>query len=126
MRYAFLLLLLSGCVGTRQMQPASAGGDNHVVEYFDSSFDQVVDATYAAVSSLGMYVEDRYRSGLDQVITVQSGSSVSASSLVLTIAQPTVQGVAVSVSADSPSMNPMALENEAAAIFRSIALRLGY
>jgi hypothetical protein len=108
------------------MQPASSGGDNHVVEYFDSSFDRVVDATYAAVSSLGMYVEDRYRSGLDQVITVQSGSSVSASSLVITIAQPTVQGVSVSVGADSQSMNPMALENEAAAIFRSITLQLGF
>jgi hypothetical protein len=95
-------------------------------EYFEASFDQVVNAAYSALSSLGMYVEDRYRSGLDQVISVQSTRSASPSSLLITIAQPQVQGVRVSITSGSQSdADPVGALHDAQTILSSIRLQLG-
>lgn len=125
MRYLVLLIFVWGCAGGGRIQQKPVGRDYSTVEYFNSRFDQVVDATYAAVSNLGMYVEDRYRSGFDQVISVQSVSAGSATNMVITIAQPTAQGVAVAITSESGSLNPMNFEHEAEAILRGIAVRLG-
>lgn len=125
MRLLLLLLLLSGCATSSQMEPFSTNSDKTTVEYFDAPFDQVVNAATSAVSDLGMYVEDRHRSGLDQTITVRSAmSGVSYDDLLtLTIEQPTVQGVAVSISRKNPQRG--GYSNDMESLLRQIALRLG-
>jgi hypothetical protein len=107
------------------MEPFSNNSDKTSVEYFDAPFDQVVNAAMAAVSDLGMYVEDRHRSGLDQTITVRSSmSGVSYDDLLtLTIEQPTVQGVAVTISRNGPERG--GYSNDTESLLRQIALRLG-
>jgi hypothetical protein len=120
-----MLLLLGGCA-SGQMSGAASEQATSTSEYFEASFDHVVDATYQSLSSLGMYVEDRYRSGLDQVITVQSTSPTASSNLLITIARPEAQGVRVSITSNSPSNpDPISTMHEAQTILSGIALRLG-
>ena len=125
MRYLVLLLALAGCVGSPQMSSRMAPTQgNESVEYFDAPFDQVVDATMAAVSDLGMYVEDRHRSGFEVVVTVRSAvSGVSYDNLLrVTIERPTAQGVAVRIGRTGNGRQRYS--NEAEALLRRIAVKL--
>lgn len=126
MRFLIILLLLAGCAVSSQTGSYQGNSESTRVEYFNAPFQTVVDATLATLSDLGMYVEDRHRSGPDQLITVRSPMSGSSfeNMLNIRIERPTAQGVAVTISRKRPDGGGY-YADEAQSIFLGISTRLG-
>lgn len=107
------------------MGTAPGGQARSQVEYYNAQFKSVVDATLAALSDLGWYVEDRHYSGPDLLITARSGAATITfdTSMEIRVERSTAQGVAVRVSQDTEGRGGYV--GQADALFQNIHMRLG-